>query len=95
MLIGNRIAYTAKFLKNTGQFTGSGGTRRGTFIAYDGDYARVHWDDEAALIAQGRGCYAESDYCEDVRKNGSLVRASNIALVGSARFAVNDLRTQD
>ncbi len=91
---GDRIAYAAKFLRNTGQFTGPGGGRRGTFVSYwtsNPDFARVHWDDEAAIIASGQGQYGETDYCDDVKAHGSLVHANNIAKVGSPRFALNDL----
>ncbi len=97
LIAGDRIAYAAKFLRNTGQFTGPSGARRGIFVSYatygghTDNYARVHWDDEAALIASGEGQYGEQDYCDDVRINGSLVHAGNIAKVGSSRFALNDL----
>ena len=87
---GDRVAYAAKFLKDTGQFTGAGPQRRGVFMAYDPmpGYARVRWDDfdMAACAAQ----WGE-DYAADAQAHGQLVCASNIAKVGSARFASNDL----
>lgn len=91
---GDRIAYSAKFLKNTGQFTGAAPQRRGTYVGLDKrmpNYARVHWDDEAERIAAREGDFAEQDYCDEIRQNGSLVHANNIARVGSPRFASNDL----
>jgi hypothetical protein len=91
---GDRIAYAAKFLRNTGQFTGPSGARRGTFASYwsaDPQFARVHWDDEAQMIASKQGQFGDPEYCEDVRQNGSLVHSNNIAKVGSPRFALNDL----
>ena len=91
LVAGDRVALTAKFLKNTGQFTGDAGARRATFIKYEGDFARVRWDDIEATIASGRGQYAEQDYCDDVRANGSMVHADNICKVGSAAFALNDV----
>lgn len=93
---GDRVAYAAKFLKNTGQFTGTGPQRRGTFICYDvkmsgrgvPDVARVKWDDfDFAYHAKQNG----EDYAEDARDNGQCVLAINIAKVGSPRFALNCL----
>lgn len=91
LIAGDRVALSAKFLKNTGQFTGPAGARRGTFIKYEGDFARVHWDDIEEYIAAGRGDYAEPDYCAEVRANGSMVHAGNLAKVNSAAFALNDI----
>ncbi len=91
---GDRIAYAAKFLKDTGQFTGAAPQRRGTFLRLDDylpNYGFVRWDDIEDVIAAGKGDYAEADYCEEVRRNGSRVALSNVARVGSARFALNDL----
>lgn len=91
---GDRIAYSAKFLKSTGQFTGGAGERRGTFRAYDDGfspgYARVTWDDFEATADRLSDQYG-ADYVDDARANGSVVFAGNIAKVGSARFACNDL----
>lgn len=95
---GDRIAYAAKFLRNTGQFTGSAPQRRGTYLGQntdrgkpDPDFARVRWDDIEALIASGQGQYGDPEYVAEIRANGSLVHINNIAKVGSPRFASNDL----
>lgn len=90
---GDRIAYAAKFLKDTGQFTGAAPQRRGTYLGPDvaPGFARVRWDDIETLIADGRGQYADSEYVAHVRKEGSTVHANNIAKVGSGRFALNDI----
>lgn len=88
---GDRIALTAKFLKSTGQFTGAAGQRRGTYLGPLGSvpgYGLVRWDDEAAMLAASR---EEDDYKAHVREFGSTVCLTNIARVGSARFALNDL----
>lgn len=91
---GDRIAYAAKFLRNTGQFTGSAGQRRGTFRAYDDrfapGFARVTWDDFEANAADYALQYGE-DYVDDARANGQLILAVNIAKVGSPAFASNDI----
>jgi hypothetical protein len=92
---GDRVAYAAKFLKNTGQFTGSGGQRRGTFIRYTGTagYCRVKWDDVTLGSEYARKLaelYGE-DYLDDALANGQMVHATAIAKVGSPRFACNDL----
>ncbi len=92
---GDRIAYAAKFLKNTGQFTGSAGSRQGAYIGlatgFPPQYCRVKWDDIEAVIAAGEGQYGDAEYVADVRANGSLIHSGSIAKVGSARFACNDL----
>ena len=88
---GDRIAYAAAFLKNTRQHTGAAPQRRGTFVRYDvgsPDFARVHWDDEGEMIAHRIGDFVEQDYCDEIRANGSMVHAKNIAKVGSGRFAL-------
>lgn len=87
---GDRIAYAAKFLKNTGQFTGGAGQRRGTFVSYQDEHARVRWDDFEVNATRYAEQYGD-DYVDDARKHGQLVHAANIAKVGSARFALNDL----
>ena len=96
---GDIVGYAARFLRDTGQFTGAAPQRRGVFVSYAPPFeksgrithGRVHWDDEASLIASGKGDYAEADYCSEIRANGSLVALSAIAKVGSARFVLNDL----
>ncbi len=91
LVAGDRVAYAAKFLKNTGQFTGSAPQRRGTFICYwkaNPDFARVKWDDfDFAGSSQQWG----EDYAIDAREHGQCVHAANIAKVGSPRFALNDM----
>ena len=88
---GDRVAYAAKFLRNTGQFTGAGPQRRGIFVKYwdkDTQFARVKWDDfDFAYQANQNG----EDYAIDAREHGQCVHAGNIAKVGSPRFALNDL----
>lgn len=89
---GDRVAYAASFLRNTGQFTGSGPQRRGTFVkAQDEYFARVKWDDfeeRAPALAEQWG----QDYVDEARENGQLVHINNIAKVGSARFALTCAR---
>jgi hypothetical protein len=85
---GDRIAYSAKFLKNIGAFTGPEGFRRGTLVSIEYELARVKWDDfNYASAAKMYG----SDYADNARDNGQLVNINNIAKVGSARFALNDM----
>lgn len=92
MQIGDRIALTAKFLKNTGQFTGRGGARRGTYLGphptLGSAFAAVRWDDEdLAYLAEQYG----DDYAANVKEHGQAVLAANICKVGSPKFACNDL----
>jgi hypothetical protein len=89
---GDRIAYAAKFLKNTAQFTGAAPQRRGTFVGYwprDPQFARVKWDDFEECCAQGGGQYGDTEWTADAREHGAIVHANNIAKVGSPRFALN------
>lgn len=91
---GDLVALTAKHLKNTGQFTGNAGARRGTFIDFDSDipnYGRVHWNDTEHKMANKVGDFAEKDYCENIVKYGSPVPLSILCKVGSPKFACNDL----
>jgi hypothetical protein len=77
-VLGDRVAYAAAFLKNTGQFTGEAPFRRGVLVGFDEamtraagkPFALVRWDDA---------------------EEPGLVLASNIARVGSPRYALNDL----
>ena len=86
---GDAVAYAASFPKNTGQFTGSAPQRRGVFLGFSRipGFVRVRWSDEAETLRN----HADAEYCDEVRRNGSLVATCNIARVGSARFALNDL----
>lgn len=85
---GDRIAYAAKFLRDTCQHTGYPPQRRGTFIKMQDDlFARVKWDDFEERAAYLADQYGE-DYVADAREHGQLVCAKNIAKVGSARFAL-------
>ena len=93
---GDRVAFSASFLKSTGQFTGPSATRRGTYAGpalpgFPSSYGRVHWDDTPQRIAEKSGNFCEADYCEVIARDGSHVPLANIAKVGSARFALNDL----
>ena len=85
---GDRVAYAAAFLKNTGQRSGQAPFMRGTYIGDDPTlprFGRVRWDNENAEQ------YAEADYRAEIKAHGELVLIANIAVVGSARFALNDL----
>jgi hypothetical protein len=90
LLHGDRVAYAAKFLRNTCQQTGAAPQRRGTFVSYyaaDPQFARIKWDDFEANAAYYAHQYGD-DYVADARQHGQCVHAGNIAKVGSARFAL-------
>lgn len=90
---GDRIAYAAKFLRNTGQHTGGAGARRGTYVGPDAhtpNFARVRWDDFEARADDLARQWGD-DYAADARANGQMVHADNIARVGSPRFASSDI----
>lgn len=90
---GDQIAYAAKHLRNTGQFTGDAPKRRGVFIKvcdHTPTHAYVRWDDFEARADYYAKQYGD-DYVADARAHGQLVALSAIAKVGSPRFALNDL----
>ncbi|MBS4051277.1 MAG: hypothetical protein KGZ69_08740 [Methylomonas sp.] len=76
--IGDTVAYTAKFLKNTGQFTGNAGFRRGELLSFDHQYARVRWNDWSESYRAALADRYGEDYAEDAEKNGQMVALVNI-----------------
>ena len=74
---GDRVAYTAKFLKSTGQRTGPAGARRGTVVGplpgMGEAFVGVRWDDERLSDHD-----ADPEYREHVRKFGQGVNVANI-----------------
>jgi hypothetical protein len=87
---GDRVAYAARFLRDTCQQTGAAPARRGTFVKLweaNTDFARVKWDDFEIRAEELAYQYGE-DYVADAREHGQLVLAKNIAVVGSAKFAL-------
>lgn len=93
--IGDTVAYTAAFLRNTGQMTGGAGDRRGRVVGFENLsaarnvsphllLARVIWADaDYAFLAEQYG----QDYADQARENGQLVIAKNLCRVGGAGFA--------
>lgn len=80
--IGDTVAYTAKFLRSTGQKTGGAGERRGKLLSFDANFARVRWNDwndayKAALADQWG-----ADYAKDAEQNGQTVAIASICRVG-------------
>ena len=90
---GDRIGYTAKHLRNTGNFSNAAAKREGTFRGYDvciKGFVRVDWDDIEDVISQSRAQYADSEYVRDVQENGSLVDLKSVTRLGSARHRSSD-----
>ena len=88
LVAGNRIGYSAKFLQSIGAFAGAIPEQRGMFIKMEPDmpgFARVRWDGWEAQLEQSAKLYGH-DYATDVRENGNLVHADNIAKVGTPQF---------
>lgn len=82
---GDRVAFSAAFLRDTGQQAGPAGFRRGTYIGVAAGWpahARVKWDDDDARIASGVGQYGDPEYAADVRLNGSIAAFDALAKVG-------------
>jgi hypothetical protein len=92
---GARVGYAAKFLRDIGAFSGDTPQRRGTYLGpfkgMEKTHGRVQWDDIEHVIATGGGQYDDPEYVANVRKNGSLVALSAIAVVGSLRFVDNSI----
>ena len=74
---GDRVAYTAKFLKSTGQQVGSAGKRRGTVVGpvpgMGPMFIGIRWDDEQLSDHD-----ADPEYREHVRQHGQAVNVANI-----------------
>lgn len=64
---GDRVAYTAAFLRNTGQHTGPAGKRRGECCRVEGRFAHVLWDgdDHQTMVAVSNICRVGSVYFGD------------------------------
>lgn len=85
---GDRVAFSARHLRNTGQGHDAA-SRRGTLLS-DPDaigYAYVRWDNEAEMLASGVGQFGDPEYCEHVRRHGSYHPASILARVSSLAFS--------
>lgn len=87
---GDRVAYAASFLRNAGLHTTGMADRRGTYSKdheSHPSHCYVRWDDTQARIDSRKGDFAEADYREHVATHGELACRTNIAKVGSVRFA--------
>ena len=84
--IGDRVAYSAPFLKRMKIHSGRAAFARGALLSVDacGKYCRVRWDDEAGYLALAD---QDADWKDDVRTNGQLAYLSDLARIGSAAFA--------
>ena len=74
---GARVRYTGKWLRNTGQQTGSAGQRRGTVTGpvpgMSADVVGVRWDDEDLSAYD-----ADPEYQAHVKAHGVAVNAGNL-----------------
>lgn len=87
---GDRVAYTARYLRDSCQQAGAVPLRRGTYAGpYAGakGYSLVKWDDTAVRIAARSGQYADPEYAQWALANGEMCPDAIIAKVGSARYA--------
>ena len=82
---GGRVAYTAAFLRNTGQFTGPAGFARATYVGpcpvLGTPFVRVRWD-------CGQPSPDPEVEAERLRL-GSLAHGANICRVGTAAMSSN------
>lgn len=74
---GDRVAFTAKFLKSTGQQVGPAGKRRGTVVGpvpgMGPMFIGVRWDDERLSDHD-----ADPEYRDHVARYGQAVNVANI-----------------
>ena len=93
---GDRVAYSAYFLRQISAHTGCMPFRQGHYLGPDpvapATHSRVFWDDIPKLIAAKRGYYGSEDFAEECTKNGEMVATSAIARVGSAKYSSNDIK---
>lgn len=79
-----RLAYTAKFLRQIGDYTKDSADRRCTFLGErDSKFIRVRWDDEDVLLENYKD---DPEYCAHIRENGSLVLKANMCKKGTVAF---------
>lgn len=85
---GDRVAFSANFVRSTGQYTTGAANQRATFLGQDdqlGDpFVRVRWDHQPAILDTHRD---DPKHCADILAKGSIVNVHNLARVGSLRFA--------
>ena len=90
---GDRVAYSAKWLRSTGQVAGEAGQRRGVVASRHrtGDLVYVRWDcDVASGYADIRAVYGDDpEYVQHVIDHGVLVAEANLARVGPNRDFCN------
>jgi len=79
---GDRVAYTARFVRDAGGGLHETGARRGTVIRLDPPLVYVRWDDEDLT-----GYDADPELRDFVRDHGQPVHLANVCKVGSVRFA--------
>lgn len=79
MKIGDRVCYTAKFLRLVGAVLGTTARRQGTLAGVVDIDCWVHWDDEAEDLAEN----PDAEYVAHVRANGTMVKRCNICVVGN------------
>lgn len=76
---GARVRYTGAFLRNTGQYTGPAGMRRGTIVGpvpgMRDEFIGVRWDDENLDAYPGND---DPELREHIRINGAAVLAINL-----------------
>lgn len=82
-----RLAYTAKFLRSIGDYSKDSADRRCTYLGPHPtrkQFVRVRWDDQDQILADNAH---DPEYCEHIRKNGSLVAKSALCKVGTVAFS--------
>lgn len=81
---GDRVAYTAQWLCNTGQKTGPAGKRRGVVMSryeHRSGMVYVRWDDTTPeQLKELHG--SDPEYINHVLLHGTLVAEANLAIVG-------------
>jgi hypothetical protein len=80
--VGDRVAFSVKFCRDTLQQTGRTPAMRGVLLSHDGCFARVRWDDWSAAKKARLSAQWGEDFGEDAETNGEMVNRSNLCRVG-------------
>lgn len=80
--IGDKVAFSVKFCRNTAQMSGRTPNVRGVLMSIDGTFARVRWEDWSAARKARLAAQWGDDFAEDAERKGEMVNLANLARVG-------------
>lgn len=81
--VGDRVRFTSKFLRNTGQYTGLGPSLIGTVVSVLGEYpigscVGIVWDDDRDYTLHFEAMGVDPEYVSCVQRHGVGVNSANL-----------------